>query len=187
MPRDPDALPSAFLDEEDAPLEIEQTPLATGAELADLRARLMHWGPSALGFDGPPRLVLALDVEQLPALSAALILIAEFRPLLTRASPRAPRSLGVISLGDRATVEMMALPNEDAYAPFWHFFLPSVVSVIDGRSPEQSSDLLARTCAARRVPLWPAEALLGEPLDLRAPYSLIRLLRAAFLKLLPSP
>lgn len=183
MPRDPDALPSAFLDEEDAPLEIEQTPLATGAELAELRARLMHWGSSALGFEGPPRLVLALDVEQLPALSAALILIAEFRPLLTRASPRAPRSLGVISLGERASVEMMALPDEDAYAPFWFLLLPSVVSVIDGRTRDYASDLLAQTCAARQVPLVLAETLLGEPLDLRAPYSLIRLLRAAFHKL----
>lgn len=182
MPRDPDALPSAFLDEEDAPLEIEQTPLATGAELAELRAHLMHWASRTPGFEGPPRLLLAIDVEQMPALSAALILIADFRPMLTRASPRAPRSLGIFSLGERAMLEIMALPNEDAYAPFWFLMLPSVVMVVDARDPRKASALLADTCAARQIPLISAEALLGEPLDLRSPYSLIRLLRAAFLK-----
>jgi hypothetical protein len=166
--------PSSSLPFEE-PVSSDRIPIAVGPELITLRSQVLRLRCPA--FEPPPRLVLAVNPEQLPALSSSILRITEVRPMLRSPSPRTPRLLGLLWLGEGCSVEIVGLPADEAFSPVWPLVLGGVSGVINA-SPTESVSLRA-CCEVTEMKIVQASALLGGPLDVESPAQIASLLRAA--------
>lgn len=113
------------------------------------------------GFGGNPRLIFAGPPERLGGLGHATRRIADAIPP-TEATPTAPvpHVIASIRLGESVDLDIVALPELEAYAPLWPVCLAGAAAVV--RLDDRESPFLEAACSVAEVPLLEAFALLGE-------------------------
>ncbi|MCB9585416.1 MAG: DUF4388 domain-containing protein [Polyangiaceae bacterium] len=113
------------------------------------------------GFGGNPRLIFAGPPERLGGLGHATRRIADAIPP-TESTPTAPvpHVIASIRLGESVDLDIVALPELEAYAPLWPLCLAGAAAVV--RLDDRESPFLEAACSVAEVPLLEAVALLGE-------------------------
>ncbi|MEZ4371608.1 MAG: DUF4388 domain-containing protein [Polyangiaceae bacterium] len=113
------------------------------------------------GFGGNPRLIFAGPPERLGGLGHATRRIADAIPP-TESTPTAPvpHVMASIRLGESVDLDIVALPELEAYAPLWPLCLAGAAAVV--RLDDRESPFLEAACSVAEVPLLEAVALLGE-------------------------
>ncbi|MGE0328215.1 MAG: DUF4388 domain-containing protein [Polyangiaceae bacterium] len=113
------------------------------------------------GFGGNPRLIFAGPPERLGGLGHATRRIADAIPP-TESTPTAPvpHVMASIRLGESVDLDIVALPELEAYAPLWPLCLAGAAAVV--RLDDRESPFLEAACSVAEVPLLEAFALLGE-------------------------
>jgi hypothetical protein len=122
-------------------------------------------------------LVLTVNPEQLQPLASSILRIAEVRPMLRGSGSRTPRPLGLLWLGEGCSVEIVGLPEDEAFTPVWPLVLGGVSGVIDACPTE--NPILRACCDVTEITLFQASLLLGGALDVASPGEVASLLRAA--------
>ncbi|MCA9628680.1 MAG: DUF4388 domain-containing protein [Myxococcales bacterium] len=113
------------------------------------------------GFGGNPRLIFAGPPERLGGLGHATRRIADaIPPAETTPTAPVPHVIASIRLGESVDLDIVALPELEAYAPLWPLCLAGAAAVV--RLDDRESPFLEAACSTAEVPLLEAFALLGE-------------------------
>jgi DNA-binding transcriptional ArsR family regulator len=129
------------------------------------------------GFTGRARLLLAASPRRLATMLHAVGRIADaLAPAELPPAAPVPHVLATLRLADGVELDMVALPNLDAYSPLWSLTVPGSVACIRLENPD--SPVLDEVCAVAGVPLVDAGALIGD-IDEADPAQMAALVRMA--------
>jgi hypothetical protein len=129
------------------------------------------------GFTGRARLLLAASPRRLATMLHAVGRIADaLAPAELPPAAPVPHVLATLRLADGVELDMVALPNLDAYSPLWSLTVPGSVACI--RFENTDSPVLDEACAVAGVPLVDAGALIGD-IDEADPAQMAALVRMA--------
>jgi hypothetical protein len=128
-------------------------------------------------FSGAARIVLAGSPRRLATVAHLVSRIADAVPP-AESVPAAPvpHLLATLKLADSVELDVVGLPELDAYSPLWGLTLPGCVVAVRLDSPAASA--LDETCFVAGVPLIDARVLL-ESLDEADPAQVAALIRHA--------
>lgn len=132
---------------------------------------------SRSGFTGRPRLLVAASPRRLATILHAVGRIADaLAPAESPPAAPVPHVLATLRLGEGVELDIVGLPNLDAYSPLWGLALPGSVACIRLEAPE--SPVLDEACIVAGVPLVDAGALIGD-IDEADPGQMAALVRMA--------
>ncbi|HEY6559336.1 MAG TPA: DUF4388 domain-containing protein [Polyangiaceae bacterium] len=128
-------------------------------------------------FSGAARIVLAGSPRSLATVTHAVGRIADaLPPAESIPSAPVPHLIATLRLADSVELDVVGLPELDAYAPLWGLTLPG--SVVAVRLDEPEAAALDEACAVAGVPLIGAKTL-QHPLDEADPAQIAALIRTA--------
>ena len=115
----------------------------------------------ARGYSGPARVVVAASPRRLIAVTHAVRRIADaVIPAEPALSLALPHLLATMRLGDGAGLDIVGLPTEAEHSPTWGLTLGGAAVVV--RLGASEGPILEDACETAGVPLFEAEALLGD-------------------------
>jgi hypothetical protein len=128
-------------------------------------------------FSGAARIVIAGSPRRLASVTHAVTRIADaLPPAESIPSAPVPHLMATLRLGDSVELDVVGLPELDAYAPLWGLTLPG--SAVAVRLDEPEASTLDEACSVAGVPLVGARAL-QDPLDEADPAQIAALIRRA--------
>jgi CheY-like chemotaxis protein len=128
-------------------------------------------------FTGAARLILSGTPRRLATLSHSVSRIADtVAPAETVPVAPVPHLLATLKLPDAVELDVVGLPEVDAYCPLWGLTLPGSVAVVRVDPPQASA--LDEACGVAGVPLLDATTLVGS-LDEADPTQVATLIRNA--------
>ncbi len=128
-------------------------------------------------FSGPARIVLAGSPRRLATVTHAVTRIADaLPPAESIPSAPVPHVMATLRLAESVELDIVGLPELDAYAPLWGLSLPG--SVVAVRLDEPAAGTLDEACSVAGVPLVDAKTL-QDPLDEADPAQIAALIRTA--------
>jgi hypothetical protein len=149
--------------------------LADAEQLTLLGALVKRYARGS--FSGAPRMVLAGTVRRLATVAHAVSRIADaVAPAESVPAAPVPHLLATLKLAEAAELDIMGLPELDAYCPLWGLTLPGCVVAVRLDPPQAS--VLEEACSVAGVPLLEARTLLGA-LDEADPAQVAALIRNA--------
>ena len=123
--------------------------------LAALAQRVMR-----PGFEGAPRLALAGSQRHLAAALSALGRITDAAVVHDVPAAPVPHPLASLRLTDNVSLDVVAIPLVDAFAPLWALVLPGCVAV--ARIDAEPYESLEAGCELLAVPLVDGQPVLGD-------------------------
>lgn len=112
------------------------------------------------GFEGAPRLAFAGSQRHLAAALSALGRITDAAVVHDVPAAPVPHPLATLRLTENVSLEVVALPLVDAFAPLWALVLPGCVAV--ARIDDEPYDALEAGCELHSVPLVDGQPVLGD-------------------------
>jgi hypothetical protein len=112
------------------------------------------------GFEGAPRLALAGSQRHLAAAHSALGRITDAAVVHDVPAAPVPHPLASLRLTETVSLEIVALPLVDAFAPLWALVLPGCVAV--ARIDDEPHGALEAGCELHSVPLVDGRSVLGD-------------------------
>jgi hypothetical protein len=132
--------------------------LADPERLTVLAALAQRVAPT--GFEGMPRIGLAGSQHQLAAVMSSLARVSDAAVVSDVPAAPTPHPIGTLRLTDSVSLELVALPLVDAFAPLWGLVLPSLVAV--ARLDDAACETLETGCQLASVQLIDGATLLGH-------------------------
>jgi hypothetical protein len=128
-------------------------------------------------YAGAARIVLVGSPRRLATVTHSVIRIADaVAPAENVPAAPVPHLLATLRLADSVELDIVGLPEVDAYCPLWGLTLPG--SVVAVRLETTAQTALDEVCSVAGVPLLDAKTLL-EPLDEADPAQVAALIRSA--------
>lgn len=143
-------------------------------ELSVLAAQVKR--KTRAGFSAAPRLCILATPQRLALILHAVRRVGDaVAPAESVPAAPVPHVLATLRLGEGVDLDVVGIPNLDAFAPLWSLSLPGAVAAVHVDGERHLAESL---CELAAVPLVSAGALIGE-LDDADPAQVAALLRAA--------